>query len=238
MTAALSVSGLSFAYRDSLVLREVTLDLPQGVVLGVIGPNGAGKSTLLKAVVGLLKPAKGTVACFGQPLHKVRRRVGYMRQASSVDWDFPTTVSDVVLMGTYGGLGWFRRPGTKERDVAAAALRRVGIPHLAHRPISQLSGGERQRTFLARLLAQEPDLLLLDEPFAGVDAASQETITNVLHGLRDAGRTVVIVHHDLATVPTLCDWTCLLNRTVMGFGPTEEVFTDEAVKQAYGLATT
>ena len=238
MTAALSVSGLSFAYRDSLVLREVTLDLPQGVVLGVIGPNGAGKSTLLKAVVGLLKPAKGTVACFGQPLHKVRRRVGYMRQASSVDWDFPTTVSDVVLMGTYGGLGWFRRPGTKERDVAAAALRRVGIPHLAHRPISQLSGGERQRTFLARLLAQEPDLLLLDEPFAGVDAASQEAITSVLHELRDEGRTVVIVHHDLATVPTLCDWTCLLNRTVMGFGPTKEVFTDEMVKQAYGLATT
>ena len=237
MTAALSVSGLSFAYRDSLVLREVTLDLPQGVVLGVIGPNGAGKSTLLKAVVGLLKPAKGTVACFGQPLQKVRRRVGYMRQASSVDWDFPTTVSDVVLMGTYGGLGWFRRPGAKERDVAAA-LRRVGIPHLAHRPINQLSGGERQRTFLARLLAQQSDLLLLDEPFAGVDAASQETITNVLHGLRDAGRTVVIVHHDLATVPTLCDWTCLLNRTVMGFGPTKEVFTDEMVKQAYGLATT
>ena len=238
MTSVLSVSGLSFAYRDSLVLREVTLDLPQGVVLGVIGPNGAGKSTLLKAVVGLLKPAKGTVACFGQPLQKVRRRVGYMRQASSVDWDFPTTVSDVVLMGTYGGLGWFRRPGTKERDVAAAALRRVGIPHLAHRPISQLSGGERQRTFLARLLAQQPDLLLLDEPFAGVDAASQETITRVLHGLRDEGRTVVIVHHDLATVPTLCDWTCLLNRTVMGFGPTKEVFTDEMVKQAYGLATT
>ena len=238
MTAALSVSGLSFAYRDSLVLREVTLDLPQGVVLGVIGPNGAGKSTLLKAVVGLLKPAKGTVACFGQPLQKVRRRVGYMRQASSVDWDFPTTVSDVVLMGTYGGLGWFRRPGTKERDVATAALKRVGIPHLAHRPISQLSGGERQRTFLARLLAQQSDLLLLDEPFAGVDAASQETITSVLHGLRDEGRTVVIVHHDLATVPTLCDWTCLLNRTVMGCGPTKEVFTDEMVKQAYGLATT
>ena len=238
MTTALSVSGLSFAYRDSLVLREVTLDLPQGVVLGVIGPNGAGKSTLLKAVVGLLKPAKGTVACFGQPLQKVRRRVGYMRQASSVDWDFPTTVSDVVLMGTYGGLGWFRRPGTKERDVAVAALKRVGIPHLAHRPISQLSGGERQRTFLARLLAQQPDLLLLDEPFAGVDAASQETITRVLHGLRDEGRTVVIVHHDLATVPTLCDWTCLLNRTVMGFGPTKDVFTDEMVKQAYGLATT
>lgn len=238
MTAALSVSGLSFAYRDSLVLREVTLDLPQGVVLGVIGPNGAGKSTLLKAVVGLLKPAKGTVACFGEPLAKVRRRVGYMRQASSVDWDFPTTVSDVVLMGTYGGLGWFRRPGTKERYVAAAALERVGIPHLAHRPISQLSGGERQRTFLARLLAQQSDLLLLDEPFAGVDAASQETITSVLHGLRDEGRTVVIVHHDLATVPTLCDWTCLLNRTVMGFGPTKEVFTDEMVKQAYGLATT
>ena len=238
MTTALSVSGLSFAYRDSLVLREVTLDLPQGVVLGVIGPNGAGKSTLLKAVVGLLKPAKGTVACFGQPLQKVRRRVGYMRQASSVDWDFPTTVSDVVLMGTYGSLGWFRRPGTKERDVAVAALKRVGIPHLAHRPISQLSGGERQRTFLARLLAQQPDLLLLDEPFAGVDAASQETITRVLHGLRDEGRTVVIVHHDLATVPTLCDWTCLLNRTVMGFGPTKDVFTDEMVKQAYGLATT
>ena len=146
------------------------------------------------AVVGLLKPAKGTVACFGEPLAKVRRRVGYMRQASSVDWDFPTTVSDVVLMGTYGGLGWFRRPGKKEHDVAAAALRRVGIPHLAHRPISQLSGGERQRTFLARLLAQQSDLLLLDEPFAGVDAASQETITRVLHGLRDEGRKIGRAH--------------------------------------------
>jgi len=228
MTAALSVSGLSFAYRDSLVLREVTFDLPQGVVLGVVGPNGAGKSTLLKAVVGLLKPTKGTV----------RRRVGYMRQASSVDWDFPTTVSDVVVMGTYGALGWFRRPGKKEHAVAAAALERVGITHLANRPISQLSGGERQRTFLARLLAQQSDLLLLDEPFAGVDAASQDTITTVLHGLRDEGRTVIIVHHDLGTVPTLCDWTCLLNRTVMSFGPTSEVFTDETVKQAYGLATT
>ena len=238
MTAALSISGLNFAYRDSLVLRDVSLDLPQGVVLGIVGPNGAGKSTLMKTVVGLLKPARGTITCFGQPLPKVRRRVGYMRQASSVDWDFPTTVSDVVLMGTYGGLGWFRRPGRKERDVAAAALERVGIPHLANRPISQLSGGERQRTFLARLLAQQSDLLLLDEPFAGVDAASQETITNVLHGLRDEGRTVVIVHHDLATVPTLCDWTCLLSRTVMGFGPTKEVFTDETVKRAYGLAAT
>lgn len=172
MTAVLSVSGLSSVYRDSLVLREVTLDLPQDVVLGAIGPNGAGKSTLLKAVVGLLKPAKGAVACFGQPLQKVRRRVGYMRQTSNVNWGFPTTVSDVVLMGTYGGLGWLRRPGTKERDMAAAALRRVGTPHLAYRPISQLSGDECQRIFLARLLAQQSDLLFLGEPFVGVDATS------------------------------------------------------------------
>jgi len=136
-------------------------------------------------------------------------------------------------------MGTKRPPHTDtRRDAAAAALERVGITHLAERPISQLSGGERQRTFLARLLAQQSDLLLLDEPFAGVDAASQEAITSVLHGLRDEGRTIVIVHHDLSTVPTLCDWTCLLNRTVMSFGPTAEVFNDETVKQAYGLATT
>ena len=196
MTAALSVSGLSFAYRDSLVLREVTLDLPQGVVLGVIGPNGAGKSTLLKAVVGLLKPAKGTVACFGQPLQKVRRRVGYMRQASSVDWDFPTTVSDVVLMGTYGGLGWFRRPGTKERDVAVAALKRVGIPHLAHRPISQLSGGERQRVAIARALVGSPALLLADEPTGNLDSRSGEAIVSLLRELNDSGTTIIVITHD------------------------------------------
>lgn len=233
--AALTVARLTCAYRDAVVLRDVSLDVPQGVVMGVIGPNGAGKSTLLKAAVGLIKPVAGRVEFLGRPLAEVRQQVGYMRQSSSVDWDFPTTVQDVVLMGTYGRLGWLRRPGRPERLAAMDALDRVGIAELAERPIGQLSGGERQRTFLARILAQRPDVFLLDEPFAGVDAASQTAIGQVLHDLRDEGRTVVVVHHDLATVPDLCDWVTLINRRVVSSGPTETAFTERCIKRAYGL---
>lgn len=232
---AIDVHGLTCAYRDAVVLNDVNLAIPQGVVLGILGPNGAGKSTLLKASVGLVRPVSGSVQFLGQPLRKVRRRVGYMRQSSTVDWDFPTTVRDVVLMGTYGSLGWVRRPGRAEKQRAQDALQQVGIERLADRPIGQLSGGERQRTFLARILAAQPEIFLLDEPFAGVDAASQEAIAAVLRHLRDAGRTVVVVHHDLATVEQLCDWVVLVNRRVISAGPTSEAFTDASVKRAYGL---
>ncbi|GAB3817731.1 metal ABC transporter ATP-binding protein [Tessaracoccus terricola] len=232
---ACNVRGLSAAYGTTPVLRDVDLDVPAGVVLGVVGPNGAGKSTLLKAMLGLVPPLAGAVEFFGRPLPQVRGRVGFMPQATTVDWDFPTTVRDVVTMGTYGSLGWLRRPGRAERERARAALEQCGIADLARRQIGELSGGQRQRVFLARSLAAEPDLFLMDEPFAGVDARSQQAIVEVLHGLRAAGRTVVIVHHDLATVPEYCDHVALLNRTVVAGGPVAEVFTPDNVRHAYDV---
>lgn len=233
---ACSVRGLAVAYGSTPVLEGVDLEVPAGVVLGVVGPNGAGKSTLLKAMLGLVPALSGRVEFFGRPLPAVRARVGFMPQATTVDWDFPTTVRDVVTMGTYGSLGWLRRPGRAERARTAAALEQCGITDLANRQIGELSGGQRQRVFLARTLVAEPDLYLMDEPFAGVDARSQRAIVEVLHSLRRAGRTVVIVHHDLATVREYCDHVALLNRTVVAGGPVEEAFTTENVRRTYDVA--
>ncbi len=225
--------NLSVAYRGTPVLRSVDVAVPVGSVMGIVGPNGAGKSTLIKTMLGLVKPLTGGTEFFGRPLPQVRRRVGYMPQATSVDWDFPTTVLDVVTMGTYGSLGWLRRPGAAERARAAAALEQTGITDLAARSIGELSGGQRQRVFLARVLAQAPDLFIMDEPLQGIDAKSQRAIVRVLAELRDQGRTVVVVHHDLATVPTFCDHVTLLNRTVVATGPVAEAFTKANVREAY-----
>nr|WP_275436778.1 metal ABC transporter ATP-binding protein [Helcobacillus sp. ACRRO] len=214
-------------------MRGVDFRVPQGVVMGIVGPNGAGKSTLIKAMLGLVKPLTGTSEFFGQPLARVRRAVGYMPQSTSVDWDFPTTVLDVVTMGTYGTLGWVRRPGKAERARAIAALEQTGIPDLASRQIGELSGGQRQRVFLARTLVQAPELYFMDEPFQGIDAKSQQAIVTVLHALREQGKTVVIVHHDLATVRDYCDHVTLLNRRIVASGPADEAFTKENIRTAY-----
>lgn len=231
---ALELRNITVAYRTDPVLRAVNLTVPAGVVLGVVGPNGAGKSTLLKAALGLVPTLLGEAKFFGEPLAQVRREVAYMPQAAAVDWDFPATAADVVLMGTYGELRWFARPGTKQRARAAAALEAVGLSHRADSPIGELSGGQRQRVFLARALAQDPQLLLMDEPFAGVDAASQEAIVKVLHQLRAEGKTVALVHHDLATVTQYCDHVLLLNGSVIAAGPVAEVFTAENISRTYG----
>lgn len=236
MTDALTVRDLTVAYHDNLVLKGANLDVPQGEVIALLGTNGAGKSTLLKAAMGLLTPLAGSVRFFGKPLDSVRKQVGYMPQAAEVDWDFPTTVFDTVMMGSYGRLGWIRRPGTKEREQAHQALEMVGIADLSDRQISQLSGGQKQRTFMARILMQDPDLYVMDEPFAGVDAASERAITQVLLRLREAGKTIVIVHHDLSTVRSFCSWVALLsNGTVQASGPIDQVFTADAVSKAYGI---
>ena len=231
---ACEARGPSVAYGHAPVLRNADVTVPTGVVMGIVGPNGAGKSTLLKAMLGLVKPLTGEALFFGRPLPRVRRRVAYVPQSTSVDWDFPARVRDVVLMGTYGSLGWFRRPGAAERSRATAALEATGITDLADRQIGELSGGQRQRVFLARALAQEPELYFMDEPFQGVDARSQAAIVDVLHSLRAAGKTVVIVHHDLATVADYCDYVTLLNRRVVASGPTEESFTEATVRATYG----
>ncbi len=227
---------LSVAYRVEPVLRGIDLEVPEGVVMGIVGPNGAGKSTLIKAMLGLVRPLSGGAEFFGEPLDRVRRRVGYMPQSTSVDWDFPTTVLDVVTMGTYGGLGWIRRPGGRERERARLALEQTGIADLAKRQIGELSGGQRQRVFLARALAQDPDLYFMDEPFQGIDAKSQQAIVSVLHRLRGESKTVVIVHHDLATVREYCDYVTLLNRRIVASGPVEETYTRENIRAAYEVS--
>jgi manganese/zinc/iron transport system ATP- binding protein len=231
---AIEIADLTVAYRDRPVLWDVDVEVPAGVLMAVVGPNGAGKTTLLKAILGLVRPAAGTIRIFGQPIKAVRRLVGYVPQHREVDWDFPTSVLDVVMMGRYGHLGWFRRPGARERALALAALEQVGMRELANRQISQLSGGQQQRVFLARALVQDVQVYLMDEPFAGVDALTERAILNVMRSLRAASKTVVVVHHDLQTVREYFDWVLLLNVRRIACGPVAEVFTEENLRQTYG----
>lgn len=231
---ALQVHDLTVAYQDKPALWDVDLAVPEGVLMGVVGPNGAGKTTLLKAVLGLVKPVSGRVLVRGAPYAENRRAVAYVPQRGSVDWDFPTTVLDLVLMGTYGRLGWVRRPGRAERKAAVGALDRVGMAGFADRQIGQLSGGQQQRAFLARALVQGADVYILDEPFQGVDAVTERAVVDILRGLRTGGKTVVVVHHDLNTVPEYFDQATLLNVRVIASGPVAEVFTPENLRAAYG----
>lgn len=223
---ALQVEDLTVAYDIEPVLWDVDLDIPRGSLTAVIGPNGAGKSTLIKAVLKLVRTVAGEVRIHSE-------RVAYVPQSGSVDWDFPATVRDVVLMGRYGHLGWFRRPRAADRRIAMETLEQVGMAEFADRQISQLSGGQQQRAFLARALAQEADLYLMDEPFRGVDARTERVIVELLKRLKGEGKTVVVVHHDLQTVRSYFDWTVLLNLRLIAAGPTDEVFTEENVRRAY-----
>ena len=230
----LSVRDVTVAYHRKPVLWNVTLDIPVGSLVGLVGPNGAGKSTLLKTIIDMVPRVSGEVAVFGQVYRKSRHRVAYVPQRESVDWDFPATALDVVLMGTYGQLGWFRRAGRVERAAALEALRKMEIEHLAQRQISQLSGGQQQRTFLARALVQHADLYLMDEPFAAVDASTERAIVHLMRELQSQGKTIVVVHHDLHTVPTYFDFVVLLNMRLVAAGPTEDVFTEEFLQKTYG----
>jgi manganese/zinc/iron transport system ATP- binding protein len=231
---AVEVEDLTLAYDQKPVLWDIDLHVPQGVLMAIVGPNGAGKTTLMKAILGLLKPAAGRVSIYGKPYNNQRKMVGYVPQRGSVDWDFPTSVLDVVMMGQYGMLGWFKRPGKRERDLAMAALEKVGMTKFANRQISQLSGGQQQRTFLARALVQDAHIYFMDEPFQGVDATTERAIVALLQELRAAGKTVVVVHHDLQTVPEYFDWVTLLNVRRIASGPVNEVFTEENLRQTYG----
>ena len=232
----LRVEGLTAAYRDEPVLWDVSFEVPQGELVAIVGPNGAGKTTLLKVVMGLMEPAAGRALVYGKPFEKARHWVGYVPQRGSVDWDFPTSALDVAQMGLYGKLGWFRRPGRKEREKAMECLEKVGIAHLADRQISQLSGGQQQRVFLARALAQDARLYLTDEPFAAVDYKTERAIVALLRELKAQGSTVIVVHHDLATVPDYFDRVVILNKRLVAEGPVSEVFTKENVSEAYGGA--
>jgi manganese/zinc/iron transport system ATP- binding protein len=231
---AVEVADLTVAYRETPVLWDVDLNVPKGVLMAIVGPNGAGKTTLIKAVLGLVRPAAGRVLVHGRPYEEQRRLVAYVPQRGTVDWDFPTSVLDVVTMGTYGVLGWLRRPGRSERERALAALDQVRMRDYADRQISQLSGGQQQRVFLARALVQDADVFLMDEPFQGVDATTEVEIVRVLQELRARGKTVIVVHHDLQTVAEYFDWVTLLNVRRIASGPVEEAFTEENLRETYG----
>jgi len=230
----LEIHDLTVAYHKKPVLWGIDLVVPCGKLIGIVGPNGAGKSTLIKAIMGLLAASSGWVKVFGESYQKNVTRVGYVPQRESVDWDFPVNVMDVVLMGRYGHLGWIRRPGKRDREIAHECLEKVKMLPFANRQIANLSGGQQQRVFLARALAQESDLYLMDEPFSGVDAATETAIITLLHELKTRGKTLLVVHHDLPTAKSYFDMLLLLNMRVVAFGPTEKVFTYELLQKTYG----
>jgi manganese/zinc/iron transport system ATP- binding protein len=229
----LELHDVTVAYGRRPVLWNVDLSIDEACLFGIIGPNGAGKSTLLKAVLGLVPLAGGAIRLFGEPLQRVRRRVGYVPQRETVDWDFPVSVMDVVLMGTYPRLGWFRRPGAGDRRLARESLDRVGLADVADRQIGRLSGGQQQRVFLARALAQQADLYLLDEPLAGVDARSQDRIFRVLDELKREGKLVVAVHHDLRTAAEWFDAVALVDMRLVAAGPAAATLTPENLRRTY-----
>jgi manganese/zinc/iron transport system ATP- binding protein len=228
-----AVRNLTAGYGGRPALIDVSFSARPGTLTAIVGPNGAGKSTLLKAAIGLI-PSEGEATFWGQPLDRVRSRVGYVPQRASVDWDFPVTAQQVVAMGLYPRIGWLRPVSRAWRKRALEALGRVGLAELADRQIGELSGGQQQRVFLARALAQEADLYLMDEPMAGIDAATERAIFTLLTDCRAAGRTVIAVHHDLDTVPTYFDDVLLLNRRAVAFGPVATTFTPANLKAAYG----
>lgn len=230
----LEVHDLTVAYQSRPVLWNIDFQIPTGKLVAIVGPNGAGKTTLLQTILGMLDPASGWVNVFGKPYEANQDRVGYVPQRESVDWDFPTTALDVVMMGRYGKLGMFRWPGQEDRDAAKECLDKVDMLDYQDRQISELSGGQQQRVFLARALAQDADLYLMDEPFVGVDAATEKAIIRLLEELNDRGKTVVLVHHDLQTLFEYFDWVLFLNVRMVDYGPMDEVMTEDNLQETYG----
>lgn len=234
LQSALEVHDLTVAFDRKPVLWDIDLTIPKGKLVGIIGPNGAGKSTLIKAIMGIIPPSSGYVHVFDKPLDEVRKQISYVPQRESVDWDFPASVMDVVLMGRYSKLGLFKRPRKADRDVAMDCLKKVGMEAYANRQISQLSGGQQQRTFLARALAQQADLYFMDEPFSGVDAASEKAIINLMREMTNSGKTLIVVHHDLQSVTQYFDWVILLNTRLVSSGPTNSTFNQQNLQETYG----
>ncbi len=230
----IEVHDLTVSYDKKPVLWGIDFTLPKGALCGIVGPNGAGKSTLIKSMMNLVDTSSGYVKLFDQELDAVRKQVSYVPQRESVDWDFPASVMDIVLMGRYARLGLFKKPRKADKDAAMKALEMVGMTAFSQRQISQLSGGQQQRVFLARALTQEADIYLLDEPFAGVDAATEKSIVAILKDLSQQGKTIVVVHHDLQSVETYFDWILLLNLRLVASGPTREMFTPELLEETYG----
>lgn len=231
---ALEVHDLTVSYQNKPVLWAIDFSIPKGSLAGIIGPNGAGKSTLIKAIMGLIDTASGYTKVFDQTIDDNRLKISYVPQRESVDWDFPASVLDIVMMGRYGKLGLFKRPQKADKEAAMEALQDVGMQSYFNRQIAQLSGGQQQRVFLARALAQDADLYLMDEPFAGVDVATEKAIISLLQKMRDNGKTVIVVHHDLQSAQNYFDWIVLLNQRLIASGPIKKVFNSELLQETYG----
>ena len=231
--SAIEVDHLTVSYGPVPALLDVSFKIPMGQLIGVIGPNGSGKSTLIKTLLGFIEPDFGKIQLFGQPIEKSRGRVAYVPQRGAVDWDFPVTVREVVMMGRYGHVPWWRELRKKDYEIADQALELVRMTPFAHRQIGQLSGGQQQRVFMARAMAQGGDILLLDEPFAGVDAATETAILEVLKETRSAGKTLVVVHHDLSTAAKYFDALLLMKQRLYAYGPAEKVLDPELLSEVY-----
>lgn len=236
MNPAIQTYQLTVAYNATPVIWDVNVQIPELEMTGIIGPNGAGKSTLLKAILGIIPRLSGRIEVFGKPALSTGANLAYVPQRNTVDWDFPINVFDLVLMGTYGRLGWFQRPGSTERDQACEALKLVEMEPFAKRQIGELSGGQQQRVFLARAFVQQASIYLLDEPFAAVDARTEKALVEILRHQRESGRTILMVHHDLSTVGQYFDHVVLLNKQVVASGKTDCTFTGENLEKTYGIA--
>ena len=235
---AVKVEHLNVNYEKTPALWDIDCEIPEGKLVGIIGPNGAGKSTFLKALLGMTSLSSGHIHFFGQPLAKVRQRIAYVPQRSSVDWDFPITAYEVVLMGRYGKLGLFKNPKEADKQAAMQALEKVGMLELKARQISQLSGGQQQRLFIARALLQDADIYLMDEPFAGVDMATEKALIVLMQEWKSKGKTLLVVHHDLSTVKSYFDWVILLNTCLVANGEVKDAFNSETIFRAYGKTST
>ncbi|MEX0849150.1 MAG: metal ABC transporter ATP-binding protein [Candidatus Dependentiae bacterium] len=237
MRPIISIENLTVTYHEKVLLWCIHAKIMPGNIVGIMGPNGAGKSTLLKTMIGTLKPFAGTISFFGQTFKKHALKIAYIPQRSEVDWDFPITVKEVVMMGRYGHIGWFGSPQQTDYDHVSNALEMVNMQYLADRHIAELSGGQQQRVFLARALAQQSEIYLLDEPFIGIDTTTEKAIMNVLKQLRNEGKTIVIVHHDLQTVENYFDQLLLLNVKQTAFGPVNQIYNQEIIQQTYAQHT-
>lgn len=234
---SLEVKGVTVAYPNgNVALRDTSFSLGAGTIAGLVGVNGSGKSTLFKAIMGFVQPVAGTVSIGGLPVREALKRnmVSYVPQAEEVDWNFPVLVEDVVMMGRQGHMGFFRIPSARDKELVAGALDRVGMTDFRKRQIGELSGGQKKRVFLARALAQEGRIILLDEPFTGVDVKTETAIIDLMRELRDAGQLMLVSTHNLGSVPDFCDQVVLVNRTVLAAGPTADVFTQENLERAFG----
>ncbi|MFK4784984.1 metal ABC transporter ATP-binding protein [Fusobacterium sp. MFO224] len=233
MESAISIRNLTISYKTKIILSNISMDIPKGKLIGIVGPNGGGKSTLIKGILNIVKKSSGDIKFQGEEYKKYLKKIAYIPQRDAVDWDFPTTVLDVVIMGCYGKLGLFKRPSRRERDRAVEMLKKVGMEKYLKRQISQLSGGEKQRVFIARALMQNAEIYIMDEPFQGVDIKTEKAIIEILKILRENGKTVLVVHHNLETVREYFDYLVMINRRIVAKGEISDVFNDKNIKKTF-----